>query len=101
MTETPTTNAHHKAATELVANVMACALQRRTCPVHWDDEEEIDFLELEAEGHRLGIGPRHDLDWYADQEEEEERNRRQDSPWQRCQDSPWQRSEEAGCRSWD
>lgn len=99
MTETPTTNAHHKAATELVANVMALALQRRTCPVHWDDEEEIDFLELEAEGHRLGIGPRHDLDWYADQEEE--RYRRQDSPWQRCEDSPWQRCEEAGCRSWD
>ena len=98
MTETPTTNAHHKAATELVANVMACALQRRTCPVHWDDEEEIDFLELEAEGHRLGIGPRHDLDWC---EEEEERYRRQDSPWQRRQDSPWQRCEEAGCRSWE
>ena len=88
MTETPTTNAHRKAATELVANVMALALQRRTCPAHWDDEEEMEYLELEAEEDGFGIGPRHDLDWYAAQQ-------------YRCRDYPWEHSEEAGCRSWE
>ena len=95
------TSPHRKAATELVSNVMAHVLERLTCSVYWDDEEEIDFLELEAEGHRLGIGPRHDLDWCADQEEEEERYRCEEAPWQRCEEAPWQRCEEAGCRSWD
>ena len=69
------TNPHHKAATELVSNVMAHVLEhlRGTLwwPVTWDDEEE------DAAEHESGIGPYHDVDWIAERYGYADEGRRQ------------------------
>ena len=78
MTETPKQSnySHHrKAAANFVDTVLEGVVawgELGWWPSEWDerDREEAIFWEqkeLEAEGHALGIGPGHDVEWLAEQ----------------------------------